>query len=68
MGRNTIDEYYLTEQDEPTVRVRLGAQGVAAQRPRQAATAAGAPGARPKSRLWRRLRAIRWAAGLVLTA
>jgi hypothetical protein len=69
MGRNTIDEYYLTEQDEPTVRVQLGShQGAAAQRPRQAVTASGASGPRPKSRLKRRLRAIRRAAGLVLTA
>ena len=68
MGRTTIDEYYLTEQDETTVRVQLGAQGVAAQRPRPAATASGAPGPRPKRGILRRFRAIRRVAGLVLTA
>jgi hypothetical protein len=69
MGRITIDEYYLTEQDEPTVRVQLGSQqGPAAQRSRQAATSGAGSRPRPTSRLRRRLRAIRRAAGLVLSA
>ncbi|HEY5627888.1 MAG TPA: hypothetical protein VIR16_00120 [Candidatus Limnocylindrales bacterium] len=68
MGRITIDEYYLTEQDEPRVRLQLGAQGVAARRPRQTATASGAHGPRPRRGIRRRLRAIRRAAGLILTA
>ncbi len=68
MGLMRIDEYYLTEQDEPTVRVQLAAHGVAAPRPRQEVTAGGASGPRHRSRLRRRLRAIRRAASLVLTA
>lgn len=68
MGQITIDEYYLTEQDEPTVRVHLGAQGLAAPRPRQPANAGSASGRRRGGGLRRRLRAIRRAAGLVLTA